>query len=211
MDSATRDEWSDPIALARLAAEGLLELTRGNWVGEGLDATRQIRSRRPDHPLMLAVTEPALDPDPYQASLGLGSVLSVLGDQSWANDIGMEISEATSIGVLSLHHESLWALESAALLGATQAGLFTDRRAVARGLGYLRLPLRLADPATADVLLLPGIARDDATMWTYRRFAAVSWRATGKIVPVIHPGARLSPLNRKAFRPPAGVYAIELP
>lgn len=211
MDSATRDEWSDPIALARLAAEGLLELTRGNWVGEGLDATRQIRRRRPDSPLMLAVTEPALDPDPFQASLGLTSVLSVLGDQSWANEIGVEISDATTIGVLSLHHESLWALESAALLGTSTVGLLTDRRAVARGLGYLRMPVRLADPATADVLLLPGLARDASTMWTYRRFAAVSWRASGKVVPIIHPGARLSPLNRKAFRPPAGVYAIELP
>ena len=88
MDSATRDEWSDPIALARLAAEGLLELTREDWAKDGLEATRQIRGRRPDSPLMLAVTEPALDPDPYQASLGLGSVLSVLGDQSWASAIG---------------------------------------------------------------------------------------------------------------------------
>jgi len=160
---------------------------------------------------MLAVTEPALDPDPYRASLGLASVLTVLSDQSWASDIGFEISEATSIGVMSLHHESLWALESAALLGATGAGIITDRRAVARGLGYLRLPLRLADPATADVLLLPGIARDAATMWTYRRFAAVSWTAKGNVIPVIHPGAYLSPMNRKAFRPPADVYAIELP
>lgn len=211
MDSATRDEWSDPITLARLAAEGLLELTRKDWVGEGLDATRQIRSRRPDFPLMLAVTEPALDPDPFQASLGLAAVLGVLSDQSWASDIGVEISEATTIGVLSLHHESLWALESATLLGATRAVLLTDRRAVARGLGYLRLPVRLADPASADVLLLPGLARDSATMWTYRRFAAACWRAAGLVVPVIHPGAHLSPMNRRVFRPPAGVYAIELP
>jgi hypothetical protein len=160
---------------------------------------------------MLAVTEPALDPDPYRASTGLASVLSILGDQSWASDIGVEVSGARSLGVLSLHHESVWVLESAALLGATQATLFTDRRAVARGLGYLRLPMKLADPAAADVLLLPGIARDAATMWTYRRFAAIAWRATGRVVPVIHPGAYLTPLNRKAFQPPAGVYAIEIP
>jgi hypothetical protein len=189
----------------------LLELTRDNWVGEGLDATRQIRRRRPDSPLMLAVTEPALDPDPFRASIGLASILTTLSDQSWASEIGMEISEATTIGVLSLHHESLWALESAALLGTTGAVLVTDRRAVARGLGYLRLPIKLADPAAADVLLLPGVARDAATMWTYRRFAAVSWKATGRVVPVIHPASYLSPMNRKVFRPPAGVYAIELP
>jgi hypothetical protein len=189
----------------------LLELTRGNWVGEGLEATRQIRRRRPDSPLMLAVTEPALDPDPYRASTGLASVLSILGDQSWASDIGMEVSEADTIGVMSLHHESLWVLESATLLGASKATLLTDRRAVARGLGYLRLPMKLTDPAAADILLLPGIARDAATMWTYRRFAAAGWRATGRVVPVIHPGAHFTPLNRKAFRPPAGVYAIEIP
>ncbi|NNC93512.1 MAG: hypothetical protein HKN80_13585 [Acidimicrobiia bacterium] len=189
----------------------MLELTRGNWVGEGLDATRQIRRRRPDSPLMLAVTEPALDPDPFRAALGLSAILTTLGDQSWASAIGMDISDATTIGILSLHHESLWALESAALLGATGAVLVTDRRAVARGLGYLRLPIKLANPGAADVLLLPGVARDAATMWTYRRFAAVSWKATGRVVPVIHPGSYLSPMNRKVFRPPAGVYAIELP
>lgn len=160
---------------------------------------------------MLAVTEPALDPDPFRASLGLAAVLATLGDQSWAGNLGLEISEATTIGVLSLHHESLWALESAALLGATDAMLLTDRRAVARGLGYLRLPIKLADPAGADVLLLPGVARDAAVVWTHRRFAAVSWRATGAVVPVVHPGAYLSPMNRRVFRPPAGVYAIDLP
>ncbi len=41
---------------------------------------------------MLAVTEPALDPDPFRASVGLSSILATLGDQSWASEIGMEIS-----------------------------------------------------------------------------------------------------------------------
>ena len=160
---------------------------------------------------MLAVTEPALDPDPIQASRGLGKVLARLGDQSWASDLGMDISTANTIGVPSLHHESLWALESAALLGLTEATLVTASRAVARGLGYLRLPVRLGDAAEAEVMLLPGLAQDSATMWTYRRFAAASWRATGTLIPVIHPAAFLSPLNRFAFRPPGGVYPIELP
>jgi hypothetical protein len=197
--------------LARLAAEGLMGLTRDNWVGEGLDAAQQIRRRRPDSPLILAVTEPALDPDAYRASQGLSSVLDVLNDQSWASEIGMEISDAATIGVLSLHHESLWALETAAVLGATQATIITDRRAVARGLGYLRLPIKLGAVDSAEVLLLPGLARDAATMWTHRRFAAESWKATGRVLPVIHPAAWLSPMNRAVFRPPAGYYAIELP
>ncbi len=186
-------------------------LTRDNWVGEGLDAAQQIRRRRPDSPLILAVTEPALDPDAYRASQGLSSVLDVLNDQSWASEIGMEISDAATIGVLSLHHESLWALETAAVLGATQATIITDRRAVARGLGYLRLPIKLGAVDSAEMLLLPGLARDAATMWTHRRFAAVSWKATGRVLPVIHPAAWLSPMNRSVFRPPAGYYAIELP
>jgi len=211
LESATRDEWSDPLSLARLAAEGLIGLTRENWVGEGMDAAQQIRRRRPDSPLMLAVTEPALEPDAYRASLGLTSVLNTLGDQSWASEIGMEISNDPTIGVLSLHHESLWALETAAVLGATRATIITDRRAVARGLGYLRLPIKLGAVESADVVLLPGLARDAATMWTHRRFAAVSWKATGRVIPVIHPAARLSPMNRAVFRPPPDYYAIELP
>ena len=197
--------------MARLAAEGLIELTRDNWVGEGLDAARQIRRRRPDSPLLLAVTEPALEPDAYRASQGLASVLSILESRSWASEIGIEIADAATIGVLSLQHESLWALETAAVLGATRATIITDRRAVARGLGYLRLPVKLGAVESADVVLLPGIARDTATMWAYRRFAAISWKATGLVVPVIHPAAWLSPLNRSAFRAPAGYYAIELP
>jgi len=199
------------VTLARLTAEGLLALTEQSWPDDGLAAAPEIRRRRPDSPLMLAVTEPALDPDAFHASQGLTAVLSWLGDQSWASDLGMDISTAGTIGVPSLHHESLWILESAVLLGLTEATLMTSSRAVARGLGYLRLPVRLGDPAEADVMLLPGLAQDAATMWTYRRFAAASWRATGTLVPVIHPAAYLSPLNRFAFRPPPGVYAIELP
>lgn len=176
-----------------------------------MDAARQIRRRRPDAPLMLAVTEPALEPDAYRASQGLNSILELLGNQSWASDIGIEITDAVTIGVLSLHHESLWALETAAVLGSTEATIITDRRAVARGLGYLRLPIKLGPVESAEVVLLPGLARDSATMWTHRRFAAVSWKATGRVVPVIHPAAWLSPINRSVFRPPAGYYAIELP
>ena len=197
--------------MARLAAEGLIELTRDNWVGEGLDAARKIRRRRPDSPLLLAVTEPALEPDAYRASQGLASVLSILENRSWASELGIEIADAVTIGVLSLQHETLWALETAAVLGATRATIITDRRAVARGLGCLRLPLKLGAVESADVVLLPGIARDTATMWAYKRFAAVSWKTSGLVLPVIHPAARLSPLNRSAFRPPAGHYAIELP
>ena len=64
-----------------------------------MDAAQQIRRRRPDAPLMLAVTEPALDPDAYRASQGLNMVLDMLGNQSWASEIGIEIADAATIGV----------------------------------------------------------------------------------------------------------------
>lgn len=178
---------------------------------EGFEAAQELRRRRPDLPLMLAVTEPALDPDPLRASSGLTGVLTSLGSRTWASDLGVQVADASSIGVLSLGHETLMVLEAACGLGESRAILRAGSKAVARGLGYLRRPISLKDPATADVLLLPGIARDAATMWTYRRFAAAAWRATGPVFPVIHPAAVLSPLNRLAFRAPAGVNAIQLP
>jgi hypothetical protein len=160
---------------------------------------------------MLAATEPGLEPDPVRASRGLTRVLAQLQQRTWASEIGMNVSPAKSIGVMSLGYETMMVLESACTLGDSEAVLRTDRKAVARGLGYLRRPLSMKPPWEADVLLLPGIASDSATMWTYRRFAAAAWKATGEVVPVIHPVARLSPLSRLAFRPPAGVYPIDLP
>lgn len=190
----------------------MLELARSDrWEYEGFEAAQELRRRRPDLPLMLAVTEPALDPDPLRASRGLSTVLTTLGSRSWASELGLEIEGAGSIGVLSLGHETLMVLEAACSMGETKAVLRASSKAVARGLGYLRRPISLHEPSRADVLLLPGVARDAATMWTYRRFAAAAWRATGAVLPVIHPAASLSPLNRLAFRAPAGVNAIEIP
>ena len=160
---------------------------------------------------MLAATEPGLEPDAVRASRGLTQVLSQLQQRTWASEIGMAIAPASSIGVLSLGHETMMVLEAASVIGGSEAVLRTDRKAVARGLGYLRRPLSMKPPWEADVLLLPGLARDASTMWTYRRFAAAAWKATGEVVAVIHPAARLSPLSRLAFRPPGGVYPIELP
>ena len=106
------------------------------------------------------------------------------------------------------------------IIANSDEGAAAELRAFLLGIENVKIAAEVDEPAMlehalkqfpAEVLLLPGLARDAATMWTHRRFAAVSWKATGRVLPVIHPAAWLSPMNRSVFRPPAGYYAIELP
>lgn len=201
---AAHDEWSDPVDMTRRAAEGLLKLVDQDWMGTGLEAARMLRAKRPDQPLLLAITERALDPDPDRVRRALQSAVSELEDETWSSDLGLRNAHHESMGVTSLGRSTLSVLESASQIGNSRAQLFTDRRAISKGLGYLNFPISVAPPEEAVVLLAPGVASTASRFWTTSRIAdaALKAKVAGRqIVVIVHPLAELSPLNRSVYRP----------
>ena len=201
---AAHDEWSDPVDMTRRAAEGLLKLVDQDWMDTGLEAARMLRAKRPDQPLLLAITERALDPDPDRVRRALQSAVSELEDETWSSDLGLRNAHHESMGVTSLGKSTLSVLESASQIGNSRAQLFTDRRAISKGLGYLNFPISVAPPEEAVVLLAPGVASTASRFWTTSRIAdaALKAKVAGRqIVVIVHPLAELSPLNRSVYRP----------
>ena len=201
---AAHDEWSDPVDMTRRAAEGLLKLVDQDWMDTGLEAARMLRARRPDQPLLLAITERALDPDPDRVRRALQSAVSELEDETWSSDLGLRNAHHESMGVTSLGRSTLSVLEAASQIGNSRAQLFTDRRAISKGLGYLNFPISVAPPEEAVALLAPGVASTASRFWTTSRIAdaALKAKVAGRqIVVIVHPLAELSPLNRSVYRP----------
>jgi len=113
-------------------------------------------------------------------------------------------SDDATLGVVSIGETTLAVLEAARDLGGTSAVLFTDRRAIARGLTYLGMMVDVAPPEEAEVVLLPSAALMGTRLWTTVRAADVALRTAlleGEVVVVSHPLASLSPRNRADFRP----------
>ncbi len=213
VQDASRDEWSDPVEVARKAADGLLAMTAGDWIGQGIAAVTMLKGRRPDSSLLLAVTDAALDPDAHRAATALRRVIGQLDDRTWAAELGLRIAHHESLGVVSLGSATLAVLEAAATLGGSSAELLTDLRAVARGLGYLRLPVVVAPPEEAEAVLIPAVAVHGERIWTTARASDVALRALARestVVPIAHPLASLSPLGRRSYRPAATIIDLRL-
>ncbi len=201
---AARDEWTDPVITARRAVEALLAMTESDWDPGGLEAVQMLRARRADSALLLAATEVALEPDPLRATDGLREIGRRLEDETWTSELGLSLARWATIGILSIGPATMKVLEAAVELGGATPELLCDRRAVARGMGILDLPIVVADPASAEAVLLPVSAQHKERVWTTERNAAiaVSARDAGRRVVIVrHPLADLSPLNRLAYRP----------
>lgn len=210
MEQANRDAWTNPVDFARTAADCLLSLTeQGDW--SRLETVRQLRDQRTDAPLLLAVTERALDPESTRAAHGLRRVLASIDDPSWITRLVDRLVDFNRIGVLSLEPNTLAVLETLAQLAINPPELVVDRSMVGRGLGYLRLPLHKGKPEHTQAMLLPVLAADRGRSWVYRAWAERAGRAQQlgcQVVEVLHPAAVLSPLNRSVFHPPAGFIAV---
>lgn len=204
LQSVTRDVWADPVKSAQAAAGAILAMLDGTWTVEQEVAVSDLRRRRADSPLILAITETVVDREPQAARAALVHVLEQLNDPTWADEIGLRIAHRASLGVVSLGETTLAVLEAARGLGGTSARLFTDRRAIARGLTYLGLVVEVAPPEEAEAVLLPVAAVLGSRVWTTARVADVALRTTlhdGQVVIVSHPLTSLSPRNRADFRP----------
>ena len=212
LNTVSRDEWADPLGTAAAIAEAIRSLVDHGWT-EGLSAVQQLRRRRLDSPLVLAVTEPALDPDPRRAKAGLEEVERKIRDGSWTQELGLRLADHASLGVLSRGDATWSILEVVAFRSSEETDLFVDRSSIARGLGYLRLPIVVAPPEEAAAVLIPAAARVRNRIWTTARAADIALRAeatAARIVPVVHPLAVLSPLSRTVYRPAPILVDVEI-
>lgn len=201
---AAADEWSDPVLTGRQAAEGLLALD----AQQRTQAARMLRRARPDSPLLLTVTEAALD-----ETGALEMVVKALEDRTWLTELGLAVAHHPSLGITSLSSNVLEVLEAAAQLGESRAELYADRRAVARGLGYLRMQVEIAPPEEAEVLILAAVASTPQSVWTTQREADIALASAARsrrVVPVVHPLARLSPAGLADYRPVSDLTEVHL-
>ena len=209
---------SSSSAVARELAELMLSHTVSGWRPDGLSSelglVTRIREEHRGSPMVLSATEAALADDSTEAQKRLREVIDRIDDQTWTGEIAGHVLGAPSVGVLSLGQETLGVLEALTVMSTDRIQLVAPTRAIARGLGYLRQPILLGPAEHADTLLLPCTAFDAVTLLTYRRWAAAAWaalEAARVVAPVLHPLRGLSSFNRRAFRPPAGVVAMQRP
>ncbi len=209
LHDVARDEWADAPTTALKAARALLALTQAAWAEEGVVAAQSLRKRRADQPMLLAVTEVAMDLNPARTATALESIIFKLEDQRWSSDLAYEAARYGTLGVLSLGVGT-----QAVLRATTEAAspeLRTSSRAIRRGLLEFAAPVALLPAETADCLLLPVIARHATRLWTTNPFARAAHAALvdGKaVLPIVHPLTELSPLSRESFRPLAFVTDI---
>lgn len=213
LQEVTRDVWADPVATAHSAARALLQALDDGWSDPEIDMVEELRRRRADSPFILAITEAVLETQPEVGRTALLRILEQLDDRTWADDIGLRIAHHPSLGVMSLGETTLAVLEAARGIGGTSAILFTDRRAIARGLTYLGLMVEVAPPDEADAVLIPAVAILGSRMWTTGRAADLALRAAlhdGEVVVVAHPLVSLSPRNRADFRPASTLIDVRI-
>jgi len=204
LQAVARDAWADPVRSAHTAALAILEMLDGDWDRPDREAVSDLRRRRADSPFILAVTDAVLGQEQKMGRTALLRILEQLDDPTWADEIGLRIAHRATLGVVSLGETTLAVLEAARGSGGTAATLFTDRRAIARGLTYLGMMVEVAPPEEAEAVLLPVAALVGSRMWTTARAADMALRTSlleGEVVIVAHPLASLSPRNRADFRP----------
>ncbi|MFZ0493585.1 MAG: hypothetical protein WAM81_10375 [Acidimicrobiia bacterium] len=207
---AFRTEWADPLASAAAVVSALRSLTNSNWAG-ALARVQRFRHERADSALLLAVTDPAVDPDIGRVLSGLETVDRALHDTRWIRVLASLLMDRQSIGVPSLGDSTLAVLELA--VTEQEHDLVTDTVAVARGLGYLDSSVLLGPPEASDVVLVPAAAGFGDRIWTTARIAGIAERAIARstpVLPVLHPLNVLSPLSRRVYRPASMLIDVDL-
>lgn len=192
------DSWADPVAAADAAATSLLRLIEG---GEDVAAVVASLRRRTSEALILTLAEVIESGDPLQ---GVRRFRDDLRDWSWLNRLAVDHAGAASFGVLSIGTMTRRFLGAVVDVTTGVPEIHTHSRAVARGLGYLGLPILLGDVVSAERVIIPAQARHRDRVWTTTNAADAVQRAVRSgCTPVVlcHPAATLSSRNRLAYRP----------
>ncbi len=202
------DTWADPVAAADAAATSLLQLIDEDGdVGAAVAALR----RRNSEALILALAEqvegelPAVDVRRFREGLR---------DWRWLDRLAVEHAASASFGVVSLGRMTRGFLHAVAELASGVPEIRTHSRAVARGLGYLGFPTILSDPATAETVLVPAVARHRDRVWTTVKAGSAvrnAQRRQSRLLVLSHPLAVLSSQSRLAYRPEPIMIDVRIP
>ena len=198
MSEPPLDSWADPVAAADAAATSLLRVLDD---GQPIDRAAASLRRRTHEPLMLSLADAA---DDEMAAVAVRRFRDDLRDWSWLHRLALQNASATSFGVVSLGMMTRTYLHTVVDVSSGVPEVHTHSRAVARGLGYLGLPIVLGDPSLAAVTLIPARARHGQRIWTTTTAAEAVRSATqrgSQVVVLCHPAAVLSSKNRLAYRP----------
>ncbi len=134
-------------------------------------------------------------------------------DDDWIEGLAERLGRFPSVGILSMGAGTTAVLSRADALGRLPAQGFVASRAVARGLAFLDLTLRLHPPEEATVMLVPTVGGVGATVFipgghAERLIAAKEHGAT--VIPVVHPLARMDVELAGRFEPPPGIVPVEV-
>lgn len=196
---------ADRSSVAISAAEILMEMTATEWETTGIAAATQLRAKRADSPLLLAVTQAALDPRAEKSRETLAAVIRELRNSAWLVDVCLNVGSVGSLGILSLGENTMRFIQTYVDATGREPELFAAKRSVARGLGNLDLPVFVGDPRQANLLLVPINARHEHRVWSTPDLLEIMNGATGQVRTTEHPLANLSPTNRLSYRPSAGL------
>ena len=146
-------------------------------------------------------------------AVAIADLLAALADTGWADECAAVLSGAGRIGVGSMGTTTRAVLEAVAERDRSMPQIIVPDVAVARGIGYLNVPLYTGDIAAGDVLLLSAVASHETTVWTSRRIADASTAARRRnvtLVPAVHPVAELNTAAHRRFRPPSGIEPVDV-
>jgi hypothetical protein len=200
---------ADQLDIARQISTEMLEAVRagGPGVVEGvLGAIPALDMSA----FLIAVANAARTPNP---AVALADLLAALSDTTWAETCADALSAADRIGVGSMGATTRAVLEAVAARDRSVPQIVVPDVAVARGIGYLQIPIYTGDITAGDTLLVSGVALHESTVWTSSRLADACTRGRVRgitLFPAVHPVAELTMAGRRRYRPFPGIEAVEI-
>lgn len=200
---------SDPLRAARHIVHELLDRARSpnpNALRSAIERLGDANSSA----FLITVARAAQDLNPVVA---LADLAALLDDGGWAREAASGIIGARRAGVASMGATTRAVLEAVMDHDRDLPEIVVPNMALARGLGYLQLPVHIDDLATVDVVLVSGVARRENTVWTSTSVADAAMRAAARgarRLGVVHPVAELDAVGQHRFRPHPSIVPVEV-
>ena len=207
--AADFENYADQLATARRICEELLTTARRSpdaALGPILESAGRVERSA----YLITVARAAAEPNP---AVSLAALLAQIDESSWVAPVSSTLLGRRRVGIGSMGETTRLVLEEMTRADRDLPDLVVPTTTIARGLGYLGLPIATGDPAATDAVLIGGVARRDATVWTSASLADLALQAAvrgTRRVPAVHPVALMDSATAGRFRPGPHIVPIEL-